>query len=126
MKFNIVLIVAAAAGGLLLASTAFASDASNASKLAPSGAASAAASVGKKAPRRIEPVDVNSASKAELMKLPGLSAADAQAVIAGRPYRSKAQLVTRNVISESQYRALSALIFARQQGVPLPATSGKK
>jgi competence protein ComEA len=126
MKFNIVLTLAAAAGGLLLASAASAADARHASGLAPSNVASAAASVGKKAPGRIAPVDVNSASKAELMQLPGLSAVDAQAVIAGRPYRSKAQLVTRKVISESQYRALSALIFARQQGVPLPAVAGKK
>jgi competence protein ComEA len=127
MKFNIVLIVAAAATGLLLASAAFASSAPSPESKAGKPSAAAAAATGRKhGQARIEPVDINSASKASLMKLPGLSAADAQAVIGGRPYRSKAQLVTRKVISESQYQAIKSLILARQQGVPLPAMTGKK
>ena len=60
------------------------------------------------------------------MKLPGLSAADAQRVIAGRPYLSKAHLVTHNVISESQYRGISSMIMASQTGVPVPKATGGK
>ena len=47
-----------------------------------------------------------SGSKAELMKLPGISAADAERIIAGRPYLSKAHLVTRGVISAEAYHGL--------------------
>ena len=47
---------------------------------------------------KIKPVDINSANKAELKKLPGIDDAKADKIIAGRPYLSKAHLVTRNVI----------------------------
>src|SRR3972149_5788560 len=47
-----------------------------------------------KAAAKVKPVDINSASKAELKKLPGISGAAADKIIAGRPYLSKANLVT--------------------------------
>jgi len=67
-------------------------------------------------------VDINSASKAELTKLPGLTALDAERVIAGRPYLSKAHLVTRNVISASAYHGIKSMIMARQKGVRRPGS----
>jgi competence protein ComEA len=128
MKSNIVMIVVISAGQLLFASGAFATAARlDESKVAkPNAAASATASAKKKGQPSIKPVDINSASKAELMKLPGLSAADAERVIAGRPYLSKAHLVTHKVISESQYQAITSMIMARQKGVPVPKTAEKK
>ena len=128
MKPNIVMIVAISASQLLLASGAFAAaaqpDASNAPK--DNAAVSATAVARNKGQPSIKPVDINSASKAELKKLPGLSAADAERVIAGRPYLSKAHLVTHNVISESQYQGIKSMIMAKQKGVPVPKTSGEK
>ncbi|MBI2317344.1 MAG: helix-hairpin-helix domain-containing protein [Betaproteobacteria bacterium] len=44
-------------------------------------------------------VDINSARKAELMKLPGIGEAEADKIIAGRPFPTKARLVTNNIIS---------------------------
>ena len=44
-----------------------------------------------------KPVDINSAPKSELMKLPGVGAAEAQKIIAGRPFLSKARLKGRIV-----------------------------
>jgi len=128
VKSNIVMIVAISAGQLLFAGGALAAVAqSDQSKLAKSiGAPSARASTRKKVHARIKPVDINSASKTELMKLPGLSAADAQRIIAGRPYLSKANLVTHKIISEAQYDAIQSMIWARQKGLPLPKPAARK
>jgi DNA uptake protein ComE-like DNA-binding protein len=59
-------------------------------------------------------VDINSASKAELKKLPGIGDAEAAKIIAGRPYLSKANLVTHNIISQDLYLSLRKLIVAKQ------------
>lgn len=67
------------------------------------------------AERAVQPVDVNSATKAELKKLPGIGDAEADRIIAGRPYLSKAHLQTHNVISPMQYQALRELVVARQK-----------
>lgn len=45
-----------------------------------------------------EQVDVNHATKAALMKLPGVTSALADKIIANRPYLSKAKLVTKGVV----------------------------
>jgi DNA uptake protein ComE-like DNA-binding protein len=63
---------------------------------------------------KVKLVDINTASKAALKKLPGITDADADKIIANRPYGSKAWLVTHNVIPEKTYHGLSALIQAGQ------------
>ena len=63
---------------------------------------------------RVKLVDINSAGKAELKSLPGIGDAEADKIIAGRPYLSKANLATHNVISREAYEALKSRIIARQ------------
>jgi DNA uptake protein ComE-like DNA-binding protein len=63
---------------------------------------------------KVKVVDINTANKAALKKLPGITDADADKIIANRPYGSKAWLVTHNVIPEKTYHGLSALIQAGQ------------
>jgi competence protein ComEA len=75
----------------------------------------AAAKKSKTAAPRVEPVDINSASKEELKKLPGIGDADADKIIAGRPYLSKAHLQTHNVVSPGVYLGLRQLVVARQK-----------
>jgi DNA uptake protein ComE-like DNA-binding protein len=58
-------------------------------------------------------VDINSASKAELKKLPGIDDTQADKIIAGRPYLSKADLVTRNIISQGSYEGLKRNVIAK-------------
>ena len=65
-------------------------------------------------------VDINSASKAELKKLPGITDAVADKIIAGRPYLSKAFLVTNNIIPVGTYTAVSKLIIAKQKNTLKP------
>ncbi len=64
---------------------------------------------------KVKPVDINSASKAELMKLPGIGAAQADQIIAGRPYNTKARLVTKKIISVEVWDNISRLIEAKQK-----------
>lgn len=59
-------------------------------------------------------VDINSASAAELKKLPGISDAQAAKIIAGRPYGSKAWLVSSNIIDGEIYANIKDLIIAKQ------------
>ena len=63
---------------------------------------------------KIKLVDINSASKEELKTLPDISDAQADKIIAGRPYGSKAHLLTRNIIDRAAYEKLKAQVIARQ------------
>lgn len=69
-------------------------------------------------------VDINSAGKERLMKLPGIGDAEAAKIIAGRPYRSKADLLTNNILPDSIYEPIKRLIVAKQKQ-PVKAKPGK-
>ena len=73
----------------------------------------------------VQPVDVNSATKAELKKLPGIGDAEADRIIAGRPYLSKAHLQTHNIISPMQYQALRELVVAKQKDAKFLKSASK-
>lgn len=64
-------------------------------------------------------VDINGASRAELKTLPGIGEAEATKIIAGRPYLTKIDLVTKNVLPEGVYLALRDQIIAKQSGLPV-------
>lgn len=59
-------------------------------------------------------VDINSASAAELDKLPGVGPARAQAIISHRPYNGKDDLAQRKVIPQNVYDQIKDKIIARQ------------
>jgi DNA uptake protein ComE-like DNA-binding protein len=64
---------------------------------------------------QVKLVDINSASRAQLKSLPGLSAAEIDGIIAGRPYYSKADLATKHVIPTGTYLSLKNRVIARQK-----------
>lgn len=67
-------------------------------------------------------VDLNSAGKAELKRLPGIGDAEADKIIAARPFRTKAELVTRNLIADNLYPKLRRLVVVRNP--PMPKLKG--
>jgi len=111
VKRSIINIALVAATLLLSASLSFAAE----TKAAAPGEPRKASATVKKAPAKIKPVDINSAGKAELMKLQGIGDAEADRIIAGRPYLSKAHLVTRKVIPHGIYEQIKKRIIAVQK-----------
>jgi competence protein ComEA len=65
-------------------------------------------------------VDINSASRDELKTLPGIDDAQAARIIAGRPYLTKADLVTSNVMPTGVYIAIKYRIVAMPAAKPVP------
>jgi DNA uptake protein ComE-like DNA-binding protein len=57
-------------------------------------------------------VDLNSASRKELMTLPGIGAVEAKRIIANRPYLVKTDLVTKNVLPMGPFLSLKHLVVA--------------
>jgi competence protein ComEA len=59
-------------------------------------------------------IDINSATKDQLMTLPGIGDATAQKIIEGRPYKMKTQLKSRNIVPAAMYDKISSKIVAKQ------------
>ena len=74
-----------------------------------------------KAPAAGALLDLNSASKTDLMKLPGVGEAISAKIIAGRPWANKAQLVSKGIVAKPVYDQLSALVIAKQAAVKAAA-----
>ena len=79
-----------------------------------------------RAAAKVKLVDINSAGKAELKKLPGIGDAQADKIIAGRPYLSKAKLVTQDILPRETYEGLKALVIARQNQAAADKLSKKQ
>lgn len=58
-------------------------------------------------------LNVNSASKQQLMQLPGMDDESAQRIVQQRPYHTTEELETRSVVSEDLYRKIKDKIAVR-------------
>ncbi|MDZ3837705.1 MAG: helix-hairpin-helix domain-containing protein [Rhodospirillales bacterium] len=64
---------------------------------------------------QVAPIDLNSASEEQLRTLPGVGPARAQAIIAGRPFAGKDDLVKRNILPKNVYDGIKERIIAKQK-----------
>jgi len=60
-------------------------------------------------------IDINRASAEELITLKGIGEARAKAIIRGRPYARKDELVQRDIIPQSVYDHIKDQIIAKQK-----------
>src|SRR5882757_973769 len=62
---------------------------------------------------RDKPLDLNTATREQLTGLP-LTGVEADAVISGRPYDEPGQLVSRRILSQSEYDKIADRVVARK------------
>lgn len=67
------------------------------------------------APAQAALIDINSAPREQLDALPQIGSARAEAIVKGRPYRAKNELIDRKIIPQNAYDAIKDKIVARQK-----------
>lgn len=77
-------------------------------------APAAKAETPKAAEAKKEPMDINSASEKELATLPKIGEARAKAIVKGRPYNGKDDLINKKIIPQDAYDAIKDLVIAKQ------------
>jgi hypothetical protein len=77
-------------------------------------------------PKPVKLVDLNSASKAELKTLPYIGDAEADKIIASRPFLTKAELVSKGIIVTGPYLSLKNKVVALQKNPPKPPAKAAK
>ena len=85
-------------------------------KMAPAPAATTkapAATTG--ATKAADLIDINSATEAQLSALPGIAKARSEAIIKGRPYKGKDELLSKKIVPENVYNDIKDKIIAHQK-----------
>lgn len=125
------LLMACAVAAIASPATAAAPVASPALATSAASASGSPHSMGLRAdPRKPQPgptwlVDINSASLKDLKTLPGIGDPEADRIIANRPYLTKTELVSKNVLPMGSYLSLKKKIVAMQKFKPAAQAPAK-
>jgi DNA uptake protein ComE-like DNA-binding protein len=60
-------------------------------------------------------VDINSASKEDLMKLSGVTEDIAEKIVESRPYKTKAELLSKKIVTKAVYTKIRNKVIAKQE-----------
>ncbi|MGH9505028.1 MAG: ComEA family DNA-binding protein [Terriglobales bacterium] len=63
---------------------------------------------------RDKPLDLNTATKEQLVTLPGVTDGEADSIVAGRPYDNPDQLVTRHILPRGKYDKIADRLTAKK------------
>ena len=63
---------------------------------------------------RDKPLDLNTATREQLVTLPGLDGKRADRIIAGRPYQQPDELVSRHILARAEYSKIADLITVKK------------
>jgi DNA uptake protein ComE-like DNA-binding protein len=63
---------------------------------------------------RDKQLDLNTATRDQLLSLPGVTAEEADRVIAGRPYSEAGDVVTRRIMPKTEYDKIADRITAKK------------
>jgi DNA uptake protein ComE-like DNA-binding protein len=63
---------------------------------------------------RDKPLDLNTATREQLLTLPGLGGNLADRIIAGRPYQKPDDLVSRHILPRAEYSKIADLITVKK------------
>ena len=110
-----------AAAAIALAGIALAQDQSTkpAPPATPAAAPAAPAAAKPAADAKAAPLmDINSASEKELATLAGIGEARAKAIVKGRPYKGKNELLDKKIVPENVYNDIKDKIIAKQPEAP--------
>ena len=64
---------------------------------------------------KVELLDLNSASIESLETLPGIGKAYSAAIVKGRPYKGKDELVQKKIVPEKTYEGIKDKVIAKQK-----------
>jgi competence protein ComEA len=71
-------------------------------------------------------IDINSASEKELASLKGIGDVRAKAIVKGRPYKGKNELVDKKIVPQGVYDDIKEQIIAKQDTAAAPKKDEKK